>query len=301
MRIVKNSFGIGLTLSPKFSTLDMIDKLVGSSLERKPIPKKKEIDESEKILLDEVENDEIIMEQSESEEISVEKVPKLRSMSNRTKSKIRKKIFAFAQLHKKLSFVTLTFTNQVEDKLAVKILSAFLENVIKLSKDFQYLWVAERQTKNKVFVDNIHFHLITNKHWKIEKWWKYWIDLQAKHGIIPRDENFNPSSAFDVKGIHANNIKGIVSYLTKYVTKNSGQFNCQVWNCSKKISRLYTDFFTDNEFLEHFRRMEKADLLGGKIKTYVEEYYRVDLIPLNQRTMNFYSRLDEKNKAIWNS
>jgi hypothetical protein len=66
--------------------------------------------------------------------------------------------------------------------------------------------------------------------------------LQAKNKIIPRDENYNPSSAFDVKHINSNNIKGVVNYLTKYITKNKGQFECQVWNCSKKISRLYTDF-----------------------------------------------------------
>lgn len=284
MRIVKNSFGIGLTLSSKFSNLEMIDKLVGSSLDRKlQAPKK------EKPTLKDGETN-----------LKCE-TPKLRSMSNRTKSKIRKKIFAFSQLHKNLSFVTLTFTNQIEDKLAVKILSAFLENVIKLSKDFQYLWVAEKQSKNVIFKDNIHFHVITNKYWKIEKWWKYWIDLQAKHGITPRDKNFNPSSAFDVKHVNSNNIKGIVSYLTKYVTKNSGQFDCQVWNCSKKISQLYTDFFTDTEFLDQFKRMEKAGVLGGTIKTYQQEYFKIDLIPLNQRTMHFYSRLNVENKSIWQS
>lgn len=63
MRIVKNSFGIGLTLSPKFSTLDMIDKIVGSSLDRKPPLKKK--------------NDKQI-ELPEKEEILIEKIPKLR-------------------------------------------------------------------------------------------------------------------------------------------------------------------------------------------------------------------------------
>ena len=64
---------------------------------------------------------------------------------------------------------------------------------------------------------------------------------------------------------------------------------------------MYTDFFTDDEFLENFKRMERAGTLGGNIKTFVEQYYRVDLIPLNQKTMRFYSRLDEKNKEIWRS
>jgi hypothetical protein len=289
MRIVKNSFGTCVTLSPKFSTLDMVDKFVGSSLDRKPtIKKEKEI--------------EIQIEEIRSEENLIEKAPKLRSMSNRTKSKIRKKIFAVSQLENKLTFVTLTFCNQVDDKKALKLLSFFLENASKLALNFQYLWVAERQTKNKIFKDNIHFHIITNKQrWDINKWLNYWLLLQAKHGLISRDPTYKASSGFDVKRVHCNHIKGIVTYLTKYVTKNSSQFNCQVWNCSLKISKLYTDFFTTNDFLEHFKILEKANLLGGKIKTYLEEYYRVDLIPLNQTTMNFYIRLYEKNKNIWNS
>lgn len=286
MRIVKNSFGIGLTLSPKFSTLDMIDKLTGSALDRKPTPKKKEKVEKELDELEESDNDEPII--------------KLRSMSNRTKSKIRKKIFAFSQLHKKLTFVTLTFVNKVSDQQGVKILSSFLENISKTSKDFQYIWVAEKQTNNKVFIDNIHFHLITNKYWKIDKTLQYWIELQAANNVKPRDENFAPSSAFDVKNIVSNNIKGVVSYLTKYVTKNKGEFECQVWNCSKKISMLYTDFFTDDQFLENFKRLEKENLLGGQIKIYNQEFVTVNLIPLNQTTMNFYKRLDIKNKSIWN-
>ncbi|SHM89296.1 hypothetical protein SAMN05878281_2444 [Salegentibacter salegens] len=41
--------------------------------------------------------------------------------------------------------------------------------------------------------------MITNKYWKIEKWWNYWIDLQLKNGIILRNKDYKPSSAFDVR------------------------------------------------------------------------------------------------------
>lgn len=286
MRILKNSFGVGISLSSKFSNYEMIDKMTGSSLDRPKTIKK------EKKTVAEVLNAPEIHLKEDGE-------PNLRSMSNRTKSKIRKKIIAFSGLYKNLSFLTLTFVNKVADKQAVKILANFLENVMKLSNDFQYLWVAEKQTSNKIFVVNIHFHIITNKYWKIDKWWKYWLALQAKHNIIPRDENYIPSSAFDVKHINSNNIKGVVNYLTKYITKNTGQFECQVWNCSKKISRLYTDFFTEVEFLEEFKRLENAGLLGGEIKIFPKEFYTIHLIPLNRTTSNFYNRLDVKNKSIW--
>ena len=40
--------------------------------------------------------------------------------------------------------------------------------------------------------------MITNKYWKVEKWWNYWIELQMKNGIKPRKKDFKPSSAFEV-------------------------------------------------------------------------------------------------------
>ena len=64
-------------------------------------------------------------------------------------------------MQEKLSFVTLTFVNQVEDSKAIKVLKSFLDNATKRFKDFQYLWVAEKQTNNETFKNNIHFHLIT--------------------------------------------------------------------------------------------------------------------------------------------
>ena len=161
-------------------------------------------------------------------------------MSPRTKQKIKKKIMCFSRTQKRLSFVTLTFLNTVTDKQAIFLLRKFIDNVKKRSKDFQYIWVIERQTKNDAFKGNPHFHMITNKYWDIKKWWEYWINLQQKNGIVPREKDFKPSSAFDVKQIHSNNRTKLSSYVTKYVTKNNAKFKCQVWNCSKKsISTLY--------------------------------------------------------------
>lgn len=74
----------------------------------------------------------------------------------------------------------------------------------------------------------LFFMRLTNKYWKIEKWWNYWIDLQNKNGILPRDENYKPSSAFDVRELNSNNIRAIGSYVTKYITKNNDTFDCQV-------------------------------------------------------------------------
>lgn len=289
MYLVKNTYGISAVIHPKVANLNKIGTLTGSSLNRKKYPPKYK-DEVEDIInkpIDEVE--------------AKKKVEKLRSMSPRTKSKIRKKLIAFARVHKNLSFLTLTFVNKIEEKQAIKVLHKFLDNCVKRSKDFQYLWVAEKQTENETFKDNIHFHVITNKFWDIKKWWKYWIDLQAKFGIKARDENFKPSSAFDVRHVSSNNIKGVVNYMTKYVTKNVSQFACQVWNCSKKVSRLYTDSYSGIEFVNEFKRLEAAGQLGGKVQTYQKEFCNINIIPLNRTTINFYHKIDNMNKKLWNS
>lgn len=261
---------LGTTLTKRL----FYNKYSGSSLDRKkqvkPKPKKKEV-----------------IEEDQEEDIT----DKVRVMSGRTKTKIRKKLFAFSRLHKRLTFVTLTFVNEVTDEQAIKVLRRFIDNTKKRSKNFQYLWVAERQTENKVFPDNIHFHMITNKYWDIQKTWNYWLDLQSKNGIIPRDESFKASSAFDVKKVDTKNPKQVGVYLTKYVTKNKAEFKCQVWNCSKSISALYTDFYTDYSFLEELQKLKKDE-----IKEVPLEFCTLHLIPLDKTTIRFYDRLENKNR-----
>lgn len=288
MLITKNTYGVTSVFETKKTATKLcIGEIKGSSLDRTD-------EQTEEAFINRLLKKPLFPEKEEKKE------RKERVMSKRTKTKIRKKVIAFARIHKRLSFLTLTFVNKVEEELAVKILHKFLDNASKRSKDFQYLWVAEKQTQNKVFKNNIHFHLITNKFWKINKWWSYWLDLQARFGIIPRDQNYKASSAFDVRNITGANIKAIANYLTYYVTKNEGSFKCQVWNCSKKISRLYTEFYEDYSFIRKVEALEKKNLLGGERKVYVQEYCAVHTIPLNRITMNLYNRIDTKNREVWN-
>jgi hypothetical protein len=286
MFVVKNTYGMSSVLSPVVANTEKIGGFGGSSLERKVYVKR------EKSYIEE------LLKKPLDEDVQERKI-KLRSMSKRTKAKIRRKLIAFARINDKLSFLTLTFCNEVEDQKAVKILATFLKNASKTDKKFQYIWVAEKQSENKIFKNNIHFHLITNKYWKIKRWWNYWLELQAKHSITPRDENYKPSSAFDVKQVRGNNIKGIVNYLTKYVTKNASQFSCQVWNCSKKISELYTEFYSGINFIRQLERLEASGQLGGEIKSFSKQWCNVHLIPLNRTTLSLYDKIDEVNKANW--
>jgi hypothetical protein len=160
------------------------------------------------------------------------------------------------------------------------------------------VWIAERQNKNDTFKGNVNFHLITNKYWEIDKWWNYWIDLQLKNGIKPRKKDFKPSSAFYVKQLNSNNIRSIASYVTKYVTKNDAKFKCQVWNCSKRVSELYTDFYTTTEFTDNFARLN-AVLKEFVVKDNIDRpFLNIKMIDLNRKTLPLYKRLDDKNKVV---
>lgn len=270
--IVKNTYGTSVAFSTKMYGKVPKNEFTGSALQRKkqePVKKAKK-------------------KESKGKEI------KERSLSRRSKQKIRKKITCFARCYKRLSFVTLTFLNKVSDEEAINLLRKFVDNAKKRSDDFQYVWVVERQTKNDMFKGNAHFHMITNKYWKIEKWWNYWINLQLKNGVKPRDKDFKPSSAFDVKQLNSSNIRSISSYVTKYVTKNNAKFKCQVWNCSKRVSELYTDFYTSTEFTDQFKRLN-AILKETEIRDNNRPFLNIKMIDLNRNTLKLYKRLDDKN------
>lgn len=281
--MLKNTYGLSVALSSKsIQNRKSLEVFTGSSLNRKPTVKNK-------FELTEEDLKGLIIE----EKIKKPKIKKLRSMSQRTKQKIRKKVTAFSQAYEKLNFLTLTFVNKVEDKQAVSILGKFLDNCTKQLKDFQYIWVAERQTKNETFQDNIHFHLITNKYFKIDKYWGYWNKLQERHGITPRNQDFKASSSFDIRSLNSKNIKAIGQYITKYIIKNKDEFDCQVWNCSMGVSILYTDMYTGYEFIENMERV-----LEPEIDPIPAEHCTVYPVPLNRRTLPMYERLNEKNKQI---
>lgn len=276
--IVKNTYGTSVAFSVKQYGKVPKNEFTGSALDRKKQEQKKKTKSKPK----------------------TNKEKPLRTLSGRSKRKIRKKITCFARCYKRLSFVTLTFLNKVSDEQAVNLLRKFVDNAKKRSEDFQYVWVAERQTKNDVFEGNVHFHMITNKYWKINKWWNYWIDLQLKNGIKPRDKDYKPSSAFDVRQLNSKNIRSIASYVTKYVTKNDAKFRCQVWNCSRAVSELYTDFYTTEEYTDQFKRMG-AVLKEMEVKDHSNNpFLKIKMINLNRNTLPMYKRLDDKNISLIN-
>jgi hypothetical protein len=295
LKLVKNTFGVSSIINNKMAQTDKVGYYAGSSITRSnPIQEISDLIHSD--LEGESENLFPIKKKAKKKGN-----PNLRSMSNRTKSKIRRKIIALSMVSPKLSFLTLTFCNVVDDRTAYKIFRVFMDNAKKRIADLEYLWVIERQNENATFPGNPHFHVINNSYWNIDKWWPYWLEIQSKYGITPRDQNFKPSSAFDIRRIRANNLKGLGNYLTKYITKNKGEFDCQVWNCTKKISWLYTDFYSDGSFIEKLEKLENAGSIGGELKRVQLDWVQLLLVPLNKTTMRLYECLKEVNQKIWNN
>jgi hypothetical protein len=210
-------------------------------------------------------------------------------LSPRSKRKIRDKITAWSMAAarnqiKPLTFVTLTFVNAVTDLQGVKILNVFLTNLRKMyGKKAIYLWVAERQKNGR-----IHFHIITSLFIKVQYWNKYWCQLQAKHGIQHPQGNdgLNPLDVRLIKSINA-----VSSYLTKYITKNNGSFACAVWNCSKKISELYTGFY---DGVKRFVDMQRLTNFVEVALDYATVFYAEQIKPLKR----LLTPLHQRNMAV---
>ena len=75
--------------------------------------------------------------------------------------------------------------------------------------------------------------------------------------------------------------------------------NAQVWNCSKKVSELYTDFYTTEEFVRQFEKLNAIEKTYELRDDNDKKFLDIKLINLNRHTLPLYKRLDEKNKEIF--
>ena len=251
----------------------------GSSLNRKPIQKIKEAAENNGIQINEFgnyeETNDIInrafaIDKRQADELPTNRrslftplsVRKLRSLSGRSKDKIRNKIESLYRCsdNANFTFLTLSFINTVTDQNGKKCLNKFLTSCRKKFGNFQYIWIAERQLES---TNNIHFHIITNKRFPIDYFNYLWVLQQYNAGIehekYTRNEIINYYSInnnlrkelnpFDVK--HIRSINSLSIYLTMYVTKNKDTFDCSCWHCSRTIGKLFTTQLCTHEvFME---------------------------------------------------
>lgn len=235
-----------------------------------------------------------------------------RTLSHRTKKKIQQKAQALFECSDKnrFSFVTLSFIGKVADRLGKDCLNTMLTRMRK-QYEFEYIWTAERQENF-----NIHFHIICNNFFDVEKCNKMWVEIQNNAGIINSaisketishhvnsnkvQEILNP---FDVKKIY--NVDGVSAYITKYVTKNNASFWCSAWHCSRGVSKLFTKSIvtqSDYLFCKDARNNTYINKNTGEVfepKVFQNDY--AEVVTINNKKSVFdkcFKELKKINKII---
>ena len=129
--------------------------------------------------------------------------------NNIIRTKLNCQRLAKANSNEWKSFVTLTYSENIQNMAqAKKDLSYFLKNIQKIKKDFKYIAIPEFQKRGA-----IHFHLLTN------------LSLEDKNIVVRQKDN---KKYFDIKfwnkGFTSfemldSDIKKVVGYISKYMTK----------------------------------------------------------------------------------
>ena len=238
---------------------------------------------------------------------------KPRSLSNRSKDKVKNKIQSLyrCSLGSNFTFLTLTFVAKVTDQDGKKCLNKFLTVARKKFGTFLYIWIAERQSDTK----NIHFHLITNRRFEIKYFNSLWVLQQYNAGIQHKDYDkaeidqrfLNQSmgqilNPFDIKKI--NSVDSLAIYLTMYVTKCSDTFDCACWHCCRNVSKLFTSaLISENTFIET-QNPEinfNVNIKTGEVfecSTYVSDYALIVNIHNTKHFKKYLSEVDLLNSWI---
>lgn len=208
------------------------------------------------------------------------------TLSFRSKNKIKQKALGLFRAGRCKTFVTLTFINKVDDRIAQKCLQDYIRNWRKdYGQQLNYIYVAERQRNG-----NVHFHILTsNKFFDIKKENNRWVRVQYNNGLkffykgqpVPRadieamiDQDYlsdilNP---FDVNAVYDRH--GVVNYVSRYVTKKKNVdefFDFRPWGCSQRVSKLYTGILAPIETIRRALgkdncRIQKTDYFkNGKL------------------------------------
>lgn len=171
---------------------------------------------------------------------------------------------------KQIYFFTITFPPCTTDNLAYSLLNSWLTTMRTTAHLKHYLWIAERQ-KNST----IHFHIAVSERLNITFCNSVMKNL-LHYSIRKQKMNWSHSSAAQYNGVDIaknrktkrvtnfasqNSKRNLSGYLTKYISKSGTKFERQAWQCSKKLSGLFTHYTMtldefQNKFLEYIDENE---------------------------------------------
>jgi len=197
------------------------------------------------------------------------------------KAKCRSRILAMTNTKKgkkELYFWTVSFPEHTPDDVCYQAFNTWLTTLRQRKMLRDYLWVAERQTGERLKTDKaptntIHFHIAIPRYMNAQRannMMRGTLKNLAKRGLMPGavcgkngDNYFLPCIAryngVDIckhkktkRVINFAVKKGSVAlsnYLTKYITKNDSEFSHLAWHNSRGFSCLFTGVtYTLNEF-----------------------------------------------------
>ena len=266
------------------------------------------------------------------------------TLSKRSKDKVRDKMLAmyracsgrdgFRSNIVNFTFCTLTFIAPVDDNDGMDVLNTWFTTIKKRYGNFNYIWVAERQANG-----NIHFHMIADCRFPIGYINSLWVKNQVEAGIVNKEvinrlreehgttfSNLHTEGKYNIVHDYLNpvdikavkTIDGISSYLTNYVTKNEGTFDCSAWKSSRKVSKLFTNKIIDQKLfaktgvakLNQITSRPRNVVIEGKTvfkpprtyvnETYYGEYCIINTIYNKARFQHCLNDLEAVNKIILN-
>lgn len=159
---------------------------------------------------------------------------------------------------KELYFWTVTFPQGTQDPVAYKIFNVWLTALRQYKLLKQYLWIAERQKNGTV-----HYHIAVPHKMpakRVNAMMRGTLTTYARRGLLPcnayairRYNGVDLAKNRKTKRVTNFAIKkgsrALVTYLTKYVTKNDGGFSNLAWHNSRGYSAIFTGLaFTVDEF-----------------------------------------------------
>jgi len=162
----------------------------------------------------------------------------------------------------RLNFIHLTLPSQGNrsDQFIKKLLNQFFLYAYRKTGLRSYVWKAEPQERGE-----IHFHITSDCFiWKTTLQ-NIWNGILRKHGLLGNHEN-PPSTR-----VHpTHNVKEMVSYLIKYMTKNDKhrrQITGRLWGCSRNLSQVKSIAVTETEQVA-FESWKEIHTLPQDLKEY---------------------------------
>ena len=168
------------------------------------------------------------------------------------KRQVRARLYNFLNTDKgakELYFYTITFPVSISYDSAYRILNSTLTSIRSRIKEFNYLWIAEKQKNG-----TIHFHIASFKFIKVRivnELVKKSIKNEIRNGHLDWSiHNANRYNGVDIGKNRDTRVainfaqqekaNAISKYITKYISKSKEKFPRKAWSCSNDLAIIAT-------------------------------------------------------------